>query len=295
MEETGAGVSGRAGAGDDHPQVFQPLAHQPQGVAQAGQHHHRRAVLVVVEDGDVQRLLQPLLDGEAAGGGDVLQIDATEGRGDGLYRRHDVVHPLAGQADGPGVHAPELLEQHRLALHHRQGRLGPQVAQPQHRRAVGDDGHRVGLDGVVPDAVGVAVDVATHPGHPRRVDGGQVLPGGQGDAVAHHDLAAPVQIEDAVADLVHPHVGQGGDGLHHQPGVLLVVHADGEVADDGAAPRLDDIDGADVAPRLADDGGHLAQHPRAVGVFGPDGDGVAVADHLPFPPTATSIAPATLY
>ena len=42
------------------------LADDPQRVQQRRQHHDRGAVLVVVEDGDVERLLQPPLDLEAA-------------------------------------------------------------------------------------------------------------------------------------------------------------------------------------------------------------------------------------
>ena len=53
-----------------------------QRVEQRREHHHRGAVLVVVEDGDVQRLLEPVLDLEAARGRDVLEVDAAEGGGD---------------------------------------------------------------------------------------------------------------------------------------------------------------------------------------------------------------------
>ena len=53
---------------------------------QRGERHHRRPVLVVVEDRDVQIALQPLLDLEAARGGDVLEVDPAEDRRDGLDR-----------------------------------------------------------------------------------------------------------------------------------------------------------------------------------------------------------------
>ena len=44
-----------------------------------------RAVLIVVEDGNVHLLLEPLLDDEALGRLDVFQVDAAEG---GLERLH---------------------------------------------------------------------------------------------------------------------------------------------------------------------------------------------------------------
>ena len=52
-----------------------------QRVDQRGEHDDRGAVLVVVEDRDVERLLEALLDLEAARRGDVLEVDAAEGRG----------------------------------------------------------------------------------------------------------------------------------------------------------------------------------------------------------------------
>jgi hypothetical protein len=47
------------------------------------------------------------------------------------------------EADREGVDAGELLEQQRLALHDRHGGLGADVAEAEHRGAVGDDGHGV--------------------------------------------------------------------------------------------------------------------------------------------------------
>ncbi len=59
---------------------------------------------------------------------------------DHLDRLHDLVGVLAGQADRPGVDVGEPLEQRGLALHHRQRGAGPDVAEAEHRRAVGDHG-----------------------------------------------------------------------------------------------------------------------------------------------------------
>ena len=49
-------------------------------LTQRGDDDDRRAVLVVVEDRDVEPLLHPPLDLEAARGADVLEVDAAEGR-----------------------------------------------------------------------------------------------------------------------------------------------------------------------------------------------------------------------
>ena len=114
-----------------------------------------RAMLVVVEDGDVQLTLQRLLDLKALGAFDVLKVDAAEGGGDGLAGRDDAGCIVGVDADGEGIHAAELLEEHSLALHDRQTGLGADVAQSQHSRAIGDDGHHVALEGVLVDVLGV--------------------------------------------------------------------------------------------------------------------------------------------
>ena len=77
-----AGDAGRADARDDDLEIVHLLADDLQRVDQGGEHDDGGAVLVVVEDRDVERLAQPLLDLEAARRGDVLEVDAAEGRGD---------------------------------------------------------------------------------------------------------------------------------------------------------------------------------------------------------------------
>ena len=103
-------------------------------------------MLVVVEHGNVQRLSQPALDLEAARRGDVLEVDAAEAGRQRDDRADDLVDILRRQADRKGVDASELLEQHRLPLHDRERRLGPDVAEPEHGGPIGDDRDRVLLD-----------------------------------------------------------------------------------------------------------------------------------------------------
>ena len=105
--------AGRAAAGDDDLHVAELLVHDPQRVGQRGQRDDRRAVLVVVEDRDVELLAQPRLDLEAARRGDVLEVDAAEAGGDQLDGAHDLVDVLGVEADRPGVDVGEPLEQRR--------------------------------------------------------------------------------------------------------------------------------------------------------------------------------------
>ena len=101
-------------------------------------------MLVVVEDRDVEPLLEPALDLEAARRRDVLEVDAAEARREPHDRLDDLVDVGGVQADRHGVDAAELLEQHRLALHHRHRGRRPDVAEAEHGGAVGDHGDGVG-------------------------------------------------------------------------------------------------------------------------------------------------------
>ena len=152
-------------------------------------------MLVVVEDGDVQLTLQRLLDLEALGAFDVLKVNAAEGGGDGLAGRDDAGCIVGVDADGEGIHAAELLEQHSLALHDRQTGLWADVAQTQHCGAVGDDGHHIALEGVLVHVVGILFDLAAGFGNTGRVSCCQL--------VAVLDLHLAHDAHFAVVCLVH--------------------------------------------------------------------------------------------
>ena len=166
---------GGAGADDHDLDLAGALAHHAQRVDQRGEDDDRRAVLVVVEDGDVELGAQAALDLEAARRRDVLEVDAAEARRDRLDEGHDLVGVLGVQAQREGVDARELLEEHRLALHHRHRGRRADVAQPEHRGAVGHDGDRVALDGQRPRLGGVVVDGRGDARHARRVGHRQVV------------------------------------------------------------------------------------------------------------------------
>ena len=72
-----------------------------------------------------------------------------------LHRLDDLVGVLRVEADRERVDAGELLEEHRLALHHRHRGARADVAEPEHRGAVADDGDRVALDRVLEGLLGV--------------------------------------------------------------------------------------------------------------------------------------------
>ena len=80
---------------------------------------------------------QPLFDLDAPRGGNVLEVDPAERRREEEARFDDPLRVLRVEADRKGIHPAEFLEQHGLALHHRQARPGdrccPAPARPSRR------------------------------------------------------------------------------------------------------------------------------------------------------------------
>src|SRR6185503_8696480 len=101
---------GGAGTGEHHPDLFDFLTYALQRVQQRGSRNNRRPVLVVVEDGNLHRLPQRLLDVEAVGGPDVLEIDASDGGLEQLAEPDDVVGAFGADLEIEDVEVRELLE-----------------------------------------------------------------------------------------------------------------------------------------------------------------------------------------
>ena len=185
-----AGDRRRAGTRAHQLDLADVLADHLQAVDQAGGGNDRGAVLVIVEDRNLHPLAQFLLDVEALGRLDVLEVDAAQR---GLQRRDDVdqlVRVVLGQFDVEDVDAGELLEQAALAFHHRLGGQRADVAQAQHGGAVGDHAHQVAARGVLRGGV-IALVEDGHAGgrHAGGVGQGQVVLVGQGLGRGDRDFA----------------------------------------------------------------------------------------------------------
>jgi hypothetical protein len=156
------------------------LARDLQRVEQGRPGDDRGAVLVVVEDGDPERPAERLLDVEALRRLDVLQVDAPDGRLEELAEPDDVLGVLGADLEVEHVEVRELLEEVALALHHRLAGERPDVAQAEHRRAVGDHRHQVPLGRVLVGVVGVGLDLEAGLGDPGGVGQCEVPLVGQG-------------------------------------------------------------------------------------------------------------------
>ena len=133
-----------------------------------------RPVLVVVEDGDLHPRLELLLDVEALGRLDVLEVDAAERRLEAGDALDELVGVLLVDLDVEHVDVGEPLEEDALAFHDGLGAERADVAEAEHGGAVRDDGDEVPLPRVFVDELGVARDLEAGLGDAGRVGEGEI-------------------------------------------------------------------------------------------------------------------------
>ena len=168
------------------------------GADERGKHHHGGAVLVIVQHRLGQPRAQLLFDLEALGSGEVFELNGAEGAGDAAddvdhARRLGLLEQYRHAVD-----ADQIGKQRGLAFHDRQPGERADVAEPEHRGAVGDDGDGAADCGEVPGRRGVVADGETYARHSGRVDVAQYLARGDGHGRDGADLAAAMPVEHAV-------------------------------------------------------------------------------------------------
>ena len=264
------GRARRAHPAHGHLEPSRVLPDDLQRVEERRHHHHRGAVLIVVKDRDVQFLAEARLDLEAARGGDVLEVDAPEGGSDQLHGLDDLVGILGVQANGEGVHAGQLLEEHGLALHDGHGGQGSDVTQPEHRRAIGHDGDAVLLDRQRECPLWILLDGQADSRHPRGVGHGEIVARADRHLAPDLDLAAKMHQEGPVGDVRDLDHGKLAELVDDTLAVLAVAGLDGHVPEDPVARHLDQVHGTDVPTGLAYDRGDTPEHAGAVQDAHPD-------------------------
>ena len=237
-------------------------------------------MLIIVKDGDVDLVLQSLLDLEAARRRDVLEVDAAEGGRDQLHGLDDLVGVVGAEADRERIDVGELLEQHRLALHHRHRGLRADVSEAQHGASVGDDRDRVLLDRELERLRAILGDLGAHPRHAGRVGHREVVARLQGVLVVLLDLAAAMHRHRAVDVAEDARPAGGPDGAQDLLPVALVARVDRELAHSLAlaARAGHEIDALKLAAGLGDLCGQLAQRLLARVELDAHDDGVLGAD-----------------
>ena len=144
-----ASDAGRAGAVADKFRRFDLAAGEFERVDQAGGGDDRGAVLVVMEDRNVEQLAQLLLDDEAFRRLDVLEIDAAPALAEQFYAIDELVGIFGRNFEIDGIDIGEALEQDRFAFHHRLCRQRAAIAEAENGGAVGDHRDEIALGRVV--------------------------------------------------------------------------------------------------------------------------------------------------
>ncbi len=221
-------------------------------------------MLIVVHHRNVERLDQAVFDLEAARRANVFEVDAAEHRRDAHDRLNDLVDVFGVEADRKRVDVGELLEQHRLAFHHRQRAERPDVAETEHGGAVGDDRDRVALDGQLEGLARIRGDRHRNARDARRVDSRKVLAVFHGDLRIDANLAADVREERRVVCEDDARAVDRFDGAAQIVGDEVRRDADRHVADDAALRDRVHVDRADRPAGIADGVGEHAERPRLV-------------------------------
>ena len=149
LDQVETGDAGGAGAVANEPRVSDVAPGQMHGVDHPRGGDDRRAVLIVMKDGNVHHLAQALLDVEALRRLDVFEIDPAKRRPKIFHRIDEFVRILGPDFQVDRIDVGESLEQHRLAFHHRLRSKRAEVAEAEDRRAVGNDRDHVAACRVV--------------------------------------------------------------------------------------------------------------------------------------------------
>ncbi len=123
--------------------VLNLLALELQPVQYGGTDDDGRAMLVVMENRDRHARTQALFDLEAIRCADILEIDPAKGRPERRDGIDELLRVQLVDLEIEHIDTREFLEQDGLAFHHRLAGQGADIAQAQHSRAVGNDGHQV--------------------------------------------------------------------------------------------------------------------------------------------------------
>ena len=128
-----------------------------------------RAVLVVVEHGNLHALPQRALDKKTFRSLNILQVDAAEGRLEACNDLDKLVWILLGNLDVENVDAGKLFEQACLTLHHRFARKRTDVAETEYRGAITDYSNQICSGGEACRLARIRFDREACIGNARRV------------------------------------------------------------------------------------------------------------------------------
>ena len=223
-------------------------------------------MLVIVEHRDVERLAKSCLDLETPRRGDVFEVDPAVDGGDQLDGADDLVGVLRCETHRPCVDVGEPLEQQRLSLHDGERRFWSDIAETEHRGAVGDDGDGVALDRQIARRRGVLRDRERHSGNAWRVRHREVVPRPQRDPRGHTEHASEVHQQRPVAHRTNMCTVEGVDSVVKALRVIVVHRVAREVDDEISSAGLDDVERRDDPARVTNRGRDCADEARVIEV-----------------------------
>jgi len=105
-------------------------------------------MLVVMENRDIAALLELLLNLEAAGGGDILQVDAAERSGEKRNSIDDIIDFLGTDAERECIDVAEGLEKGALSFHNGHAGFRSDITETKDSRAIRNDCDKVMTAGI---------------------------------------------------------------------------------------------------------------------------------------------------
>ena len=233
--------------------VLGPLADDPQRVEQRGEHDDRRAVLVVVEDGDVELGAQPALDLEAARARAMSSRLMPPNVGAAALTNATISSTslVAMQSGNASTPANSLKS---IALPSITGIAASGPMSPRPSTAVPSETTATVLPLIVSAhaAARVLRDRHRHAPDARRVGHREVVARLERQLRVDLDLAALVHQERAVGDAVDRDAVQRADGADDGLGVRRVDAGDGDVADHALGLDAHEVDRAEHRVGLGD-------------------------------------------
>ena len=123
--------------------VFYVFFHDFQGVYKPCKDDYRRAVLIVVEYGNIKFIVKSSFDFKATGTCNVFKVYAAETYRNVFYDIHDFVGILRVKTNRKRVDAAEFLKQYAFPFHNGHCRKTAKVSKPQNRAAVRHDRDKI--------------------------------------------------------------------------------------------------------------------------------------------------------
>ena len=144
------------------------------GVQNASSRYDRGAMLVIVKDRNVHQFAQALFDDETFRRANIFEIDAAEARPQIAHGIDEFVRVFCFDLKINGVDIGKAFEENGLAFHHGLGGECTEIAEPQDRGAIGDDGHQIAFGRVIISGGRVFRDGNDGHRHARRIGERQI-------------------------------------------------------------------------------------------------------------------------